>query len=221
MQPQYITLPKQAKDITGQRFGRLVALGPTGRNKRRQIEWLCNCDCGNTTTVASGSLIDGNTSSCGCLKIEITIRNNTTHGMSQHPIIRTWRHMIARCSNPTDHDYPAYGARGIRVCEEWAGNIKAFHDYVSSLPNYKAEGYTLDRIDNDGNYEPGNVRWATQAQQNRNTRKSKIIVHNGESKCLSEWARDTGIHIQTLRRRIKLGWPTEKLLTQQPLRHIP
>jgi hypothetical protein len=173
MQPQYIILHHNAKDITSQRFGRLVALGPVAVNANRKVMWLCQCDCGNTAPVASTQLRFGKTRSCGCLVRETAVKTNTIHGLYFEPLYATWRAMIRRCTNPSAKGYHNYGGRGIDVCSEWKLSFEMFRDHIINLPNHDEPGMTLDRIDNDGNYEPGNVRWATRIVQSQNSRRHR------------------------------------------------
>lgn len=104
---------------------------------------------------------------------EARIINNTTHGMSEMPLYNVWRGMRSRCFLKTSKSYKNYGGRGIKVCDEWKENFQAFYDYVSQLPHFEEKGYSLDRIDNDGNYEPDNVKWSTRKEQANNRRTSK------------------------------------------------
>lgn len=148
-------------DHTGERFGRLVVLGRAGTSPDKQKTWLCQCDCGNTSIVRGGHLRTGSTSSCGCLV--------TKHGMYRSREYATWRSMVQRCTNPKDTNYPHYGARGISVCNRWRESFEAFLADVGARP----AGMSLDRFpDMNGNYEPGNVRWATAAEQAHNRRRS-------------------------------------------------
>lgn len=209
----YITLPYRSKDISGQRFGRLVVLGPVRQNARRCVVWRCRCDCGEYTEATSSSLRSGHTSSCGCLRLERSLAAVKTHGMTETRLYYSWTAILARCFRPGAKGYPDYGGRGITVCDEWRQDFQAFHDYVTRLPNYRSEGATLDRIDNDGNYEPGNVRWAERRVQARNTRRNVMLTHDGRTQCMSDWADELGIHRETLRRRFALGWSVEQALT--------
>jgi hypothetical protein len=124
------------------------------------------------------------------------------HGMSKSPEYQAWRSMRARCSNPSFTEYAIYGGRGIRVCEEWCQSFEAFLAHVGHRPG---PGYSLDRIDVNGNYEPGNVRWATRREQQQNMRKNVNVTYNGETLCISEWARRIGIDHKTLASRLASG----------------
>lgn len=121
--------------------------------------------------------------------------------------------MLDRCTNPNLEGYSRYGGRGIRVCEEWEKDVTAFYGHVSQLPHCGERGYSLDRIDNDGNYEPGNVRWATMQEQGRNRRTNHWLTFKGETKCILDWERSTGICRESIMRRLKAGWDIERILT--------
>lgn len=197
------------KDLTGQRFGRLMALEFAGIKKHR-AQWQCKCDCGNICVVDEHSLHIGNTKSCGCLQSE------RFHGKSKTKIYRTWRGIKKRCLKPNHMNYKNYGGRGITVCDEWCDNFQAFFDYVSKLDHFGEEGYTLDRIDNNGNYEPGNVRWATDAEQRGNRRSSRLVEYDGKQMTIRDAAKYSGIKIATLQTRYGKGWRGEKLF--QPVK---
>lgn len=209
---QYITLSKQAKDITGQTFGRLTALGPIAQDAKKRFIWHFRCACGNTYTGIVTFVVRGNTQSCGCLFREIMIKRNKTHGMSHDPLYRIWADMIKRCRNPRSTHYKDYGGRGIAVHIEWQHDFMAFYDYVSALSHCGDEGYTLDRINNNGNYEPGNVQWATTSQQTRNQRRNRLYTYKGKSQCLAAWAEEYQIEYGRLKGRLKLGWTMEDAL---------
>lgn len=162
-------------DLTGQRFGRLVvkALADKGR-KNVSAKWECICDCGNTLIVSASSLRTGNTRSCGCLHRDANQSgHNTRHGDCYTRLYTIWRSMRQRCGNPKNMDYKSYGGRGILVCDEWK-DYTAFKRWA--LSNGYADNLSIDRINVDGNYEPGNCRWAdakTQANNRRPRRKTK------------------------------------------------
>jgi hypothetical protein len=128
-----------------------------------------------------------------------------------HPSYVSWREMRNRCRNKRHKDYPYYGARGIKVCERWM----KFENFVADM-GIKAPGMTLERNDNDGDYEPMNCRWATRAEQNRNNRKTRLLTFKGKTLCLVDWAKETGIKPYTIGSRIRSGWTVERALTEKP-----
>lgn len=208
---EYLALTRGAVDLTDVRFTNLVAIAPVGRDIQRHIMWLCYCDCGSEVLVCSANLTRKQVRSCGC-KIPNKPKRN--------PLRNTWNGMISRCTNPKNSGYKNYGERGITVCKEWLNSFDAFYDHVRQLEHYKEKGYSLDRINNDLGYFPGNIRWATRNQQSRNKSINRIITFNGESKCLTEWAEQIGIHTTTLHLRLKHGWTIERALTTKLKIHI-
>ncbi|PYJ11245.1 MAG: hypothetical protein DMF06_03275 [Verrucomicrobia bacterium] len=136
--------------------------------------------------------------------------------MSLTPLFQTWYKIIERCTNPSNRNYHQYGARGITICDEWRNSFLEFHKYASQLDHFGEKGYSIDRINNSLGYQPENIRYATQHQQSRNKRTNVMITHSGETKCLKDWASSVNMSVGTLQRRIKLGWPTDKVLTQRP-----
>jgi hypothetical protein len=155
-------------DLTGQRFGRLVVSGQDGKTRSGGYAWACVCDCGNRKTVSSSNLRRSLIKSCGCLQAA----NRLFHGHSTRThrtrAYTCWSHMKSRCSNEKHPQYEDYGARGISVCERWMDFPNFLADMGEPQP-----GLSIDRINNDGNYEPGNCRWATQSEQNANRRPYK------------------------------------------------
>jgi hypothetical protein len=147
------------------------------KDKKGKIRWLCQCDCGNKTVVSATLLIREKTRSCGCLTIEAVIKRNTTHGLRYSKIHSVWNDIKNRCNNKKGKDYMCYGGRGIRVCNEWNNNFKAFYDWAYES-GYK-EGLTIDRINTDGNYSPDNCRWATMKEQSNNRRNNIFVSING------------------------------------------
>ena len=146
-------------DRTGQIFGKLTVLEQAGRDKLQKVLWRCKCECGNATVVVAGSLVTGNTTSCGC------VVPNFKHGGSGKGSYNTWRAMIRRCTISTDKDYPRYGGLGVSVCATWLN----YNKFVADMGEPKGDE-TLDRINTYGNYSPENCRWAGVQTQNRNTR---------------------------------------------------
>lgn len=163
-------------DLTGRKFGRLLvqSINPVIRqepNGRRVRSWNCLCECGADLSVLGGNLRTGNTISCGCFRKEVTSSTYLKHGNSAGgpnptPEYEVWKGMLARCSNPSHKSFHRYGGRGIRVCDEWASSFDAFLAYMGCRPSPEL---TVERIENDGNYEPGNVKWATRKEQRANT----------------------------------------------------
>lgn len=187
------------KDLTGQKFGRLTVL-ERAENRNGKTYWRCLCDCGNFCVIRGSHLKSGRIKSCGCLIIEAV----TKHGMYKTKIYRTWQNMLKRCCNKNFEDFDNYGGRGIKVCERWK-IFENFYEDVSKLPHFGDPGYTLDRIDNNGDYCPENVRWADSKTQNRNTRRNIFVEYNGEEMCLTDAAKKSGITFTTLLYRYRKG----------------
>lgn len=192
-------------DRTGQVFGSLVAIeyipAPKGQSR-----WKCRCVCGAETLVSPANLQSGRVRSCGCTRGEA----NKTHGQSGTRLYGVWKKMRDRCNSPACKEYKHYGQRGIRVCARWDTSFAAFAADVGERP----PGMTLEREDNDGDYEPGNVRWATRAEQTRNTARNVFFELDGQRKTLAEWARNFGIKVGTVRTRLKFGWEVKRAFTQ-------
>lgn len=162
-------------DLTGQRFGRLTVVGYSHTNRNRKSVWNCHCDCGNDCQVAGERLVRL-TRSCGCLIRETTASRNTTHGQRRSKEYGSWRAMKERCHNQNSEKFADYGGRGITVCDRWRYSFEAF---LSDMGDKPSPRHTIDRIDNDRGYEPGNCRWATPSEQRLNQRRvvSREVGH--------------------------------------------
>lgn len=185
--------------VVGDKFGRLTVL-ETGKRAGRKYFAVCQCDCGSDPkAIRFESLLSGLTSSCGCYQRQ----QSTTHGLTKSPHYKRWLHMIDRCTNESCAAYKDYGGRGIKVCDRWLDVA----NFVADLPDGYFDGAEIDRIDNDGDYEPGNVRWATTSDNCDNRRSGRYLTHNGKTQSISRWAEETGINEGTLRSRIDdSGW---------------
>ena len=194
-------------DIAGQKFGMLVALSYVGKRQTGSKEslWLCRCDCGVEKAVSIGNLRSGNTKSCGCFQKAARI----THGATRSKLYNVWASVINRCTNPNFNDYRNYGGRGIQMCERWRTSFANFAADMGGCP----KGMSIDRIDNNGHYEPGNCRWATRKEQARNMRKNRLLTLNGVTRCVAEWVEITGLPHKVITYRHKKGWSDEKTLT--------
>ena len=206
-----IAIPPRVKDLTGQRFGRLLVIQYAGLNKHRKAEWLCKCDCGAQKTSLGRELQVGNTRSCGCLRRDGAAARHITHGQTGTPGYISWASMKNRCYNTNTPCYCHYGGRGITVCDEWRNSYETFIKDMGPRPSTK---HSIERVDNDGDYEPGNCYWATWAEQARNKRTTRMLTFKGATKPLATWAEQFGIPYTALAERIQKRWTTERALTQ-------
>lgn len=192
-------------DLSGKKFGKLYVVEIDKNPSNKRIKWICLCDCGKITSVASHQLVSGNTKSCGCIRYET---KNQTHGMRHTRIYEIWCGIKKRCYNKNDKNYPKYGGRGISVCEEWKNDFSIFFSWAISH-GYK-DNLTIDRINNNGNYEPNNCRWITHAEQQRNRTNNIFIEKDGIKKTLSEWALEMNINPKVAYQRYKRNIDTQK-----------
>ena len=195
------------KDLKGMYFGRWKVIEKTGGSKNGFVLWKCRCQCGTKRIIPSGKLVNNETKSCGCLARELS----TKHGKSQTSIYRIHYHIIDRCYNPKDKAYHYYGGRGITVCDRWLGK-DGFVNFLKDMGD-RPKGRSLDRIDNNGNYEPSNCRWATKKEQARNTRRNRLLSLNGETRCIGEWAEILNTKYLIIFKRKTRGWSDKEALT--------
>lgn len=187
-------------NLVGRTFADLTVTGYAGRAnmpKDRMPMWHCVCVCGAETVVRSALLTSGRTKSCGCLRA----RGMTTHGCGTTAEYGVWRSMKQRCLNPKSHSYPRYGGRGIIVCPEWTESFEAF---VRDMGMRPTASHSIDRIDNDGNYEPGNCRWATRREQQNNISTNRAVEIGGRHyPSISAAARAANVHPHQIRKQLE------------------
>jgi hypothetical protein len=211
---EVIYLNYNFKDLTGLRFGKLVVLNMEGHSKDGHITWRCKCDCGKEKVVMGKMLTIGKTQSCGCLRAENLRKIATTHGKSNTKLNSVWLSMRGRCLNSNNWAYHNYGGRGIKVCEEW-NNFAAFYKWA--IENGYKDKLTIDRINNNGNYEPSNCRWATAKEQANNKRTNHYVEYHGERKTMSQLSDEHNINYSNTKNRINVfKWDIEKAVSTPP-----
>ncbi len=210
-------------DLSGHRYGRLIAIEVVGKTNGGERVWLFKCDCGQHTKGRVGDIRRGHKKSCGCLHVEKAIergKNSTTHGLTNTPEFNAHHRMIERCYNPNHTSYQNYGARGISVCNRWKhgeDGKSGAELFILDMPSKPTSTHQLERINNDGNYEPRNCCWATVKEQANNRRSNRKITWKEETKNLKQWAEHIGMDQSALSRRIK-AWGLERALTTPPMR---
>lgn len=204
-------------DITGRRFAMLRVMHQHGVDKWRSKLWLCECDCGGTTVVRARSLTSGHTRSCGCIQREVAGMLNRSHGMSTSRLHKIWTMMKQRCNNPNHDSYKYYGGRGITYSELF----ETFEGFLANIPDGYSEDLEMDRIDNDGDYAPGNIRWSTRVEQMNNTSRTGKLKHfdSGERTSYSNLSREFGVSAGTISRRVKSGMSLEDACSR-PIRNF-
>jgi hypothetical protein len=205
-----------ARELVGRRFGDLTVLmrAPVPYGQPRKAFWRCRCACGAETIVPSDRLQRGNTKSCGCRRARVTRAAKLRHGHATvgatTPEYITWCRIIARCENPKEPSFRDYGARGIRMREPYRSDYRTFFRDVGPRPSPK---HSIDRINPLGDYEPGNIRWATRKQQANNTRVNRRITWQGRTQTLSQWNDELGFRSRLLNHRLRNGWSVERAMT--------
>jgi hypothetical protein len=204
--------PRPRLELTGQIFGRYTVIDRATPTRNRVPRWRCRCECGTVRSVVQHGLVSGATRSCGCLARELVGARVLTHGRTHTPEYESWAQMRHRCSNPNHHAFARYGGRGIRVCARW----DSFEIFLADMGQRPSPKHSLDRVDNDGNYEPSNCRWATRLQQSRNSSSTRPIEWRGVRRPVSEWAETLGVTPDLLYNRLHAGWTTDRAFTTTP-----
>ena len=186
-------------NLKGRKFGHLTVVDRAGSDNSGRAVWKYECECGTLKNARGKDLIQGKITSCGCMKGKL----NETHGLTNSRLYKSWLGMKRRCENKNTCGYENYGGRGIVICEEWKNNFVSFYKWATEN-NYK-KGLSIDRINNNGNYEPENCRWADRIMQQNNTRGNHLITINNETHTMAEWARLYKINYTTLKGRIRRG----------------
>jgi len=202
-----------SKNLTGISFNRITVIKKSHKGPNGWL-WECDCICGNKMYMLQYDILKKKTMSCGCFQKEVVkeilIKRNTSHGLSKTREYKIWQGIKKRCFNNRFKFYPHYGGRGITICKSWL-NFESFLADMGPCP----EGHSIDRINNDGNYEPKNCRWAKDEIQANNKRSNRILDCFGEKLTMSMAAEKYRINYKMLHRRLKLGWPIEKALTDK------
>ena len=199
--------PVRFKDLSGQTFERLTVLEFAGLSCGNAT-WKCQCTCGTIVVVRGDRLRRGTTKSCGCYRGDC----RRTHDGSKTRLYKVWLAMKQRCLNPNHESYERYGQRGITIDKRWVESFENFYNDVGDPPSDK---HSLERKDNDGPYSPANCVWATSIEQQNNTRRNRVIEHDGRKLTVIQWARELGIPASTISRRFHRGHPIDKVLSKQ------
>lgn len=200
------------KNLIDMRFGKLTVKEKLGRDSHGEIRWLCVCDCGNEHISTSNRLTSGQTTCCRDCMIKKIGDTNRTHGRTPRKLFYAYVNMKTRCYNKNYSLYHRYGGRGIKVCDEWRNSFENFREWA--MNNGWKEELSLDRIDNDGNYEPNNCKWSTVLEQSNNRRTNRLITYNGITDTMANWSRRMNIPYYVIQRRISLNWDIDKVFTE-------
>lgn len=212
-QPTGDKFQKRPPCAPGARFGRLVAVSFVDRAENSVARWRFRCDCGNEIVRKLIIVRRGEASSCGCWKrdrIAAIGKSNATHKMTKTPEYNAWAKMISRCYTATDNSFEYYGARGISVCDRWR---HSFENFISDMGRRPSAQHSLDRKENNGNYEPTNCRWATDSEQMRNRSISRIVHFQGRDMSLAEACEIAGLGPTMVWKRLNRGWSLERSLS--------
>lgn len=203
--------PRKARnfnDLEGQQFGKLLVVGYAGRDTLTR--WVCKCDCGTLCVKSMNALKAYPVNHCGCSRPHKRARPEFRSHKVDVPEFRVWMSMKERCGNPKLGAYQNYGGRGISVCLRW---LESFDNFLADLGPRLSDQHSLERVDNNGNYEPSNCVWATRSEQNNNRRNNRLITLNGDTKTLTQWCKERHISFNKVNGRLRIGWSAEKALT--------
>lgn len=200
------------RDLTGMKFGRLSVIERADPLGKKGVYWRCICDCGKECTVLGNALVTRHTKSCGCYLRETSNRPKS-HGLSKTKEHAIWKAMRQRCNDKNASNYHRYGGRGIKICTEWNLFIN-FYNWCQNS-GFK-DGLTIDRIDNDGNYEPNNCRWVDKSTQGNNKSNNRKMMFNGELVSVTRVGSIIGIDRRTISYRLKSGWTDEQCVSIKP-----
>lgn len=201
--------------LTGRRFGRLAVGARAANDRQGKPMWHCLCDCGSQTIVRSIALRNGSSQSCGCLARELTRTRSITHGRTSTREWETWHRMKQRCYDPGIDGYMRYGGRGIQVCDRWRDSFEIFYSDMGDRPG---PGYSIERVNNDGDYCPENCKWATAGEQARNRSTTVMITAEGRTMTAAEWARELNMSQTTISERISRGWTPARAVSEPVIR---
>lgn len=204
-----IILHKNAKDLSGRRFGRLIVVALDESSRSNGLKWECQCDCGAQKSIKATKLMRGVTRSCGCIRDELRTKHGHNRVDHKTPEYRVWDAMIQRCENSRNKAFANYGGRGIRVCAQWLG----FAAFLSDMGLRPTPLHCIERVDNNVGYQPDNCKWATRHDQQRNLRSNVYLTYEGETLCSVDWDRRFGWPDGITASRVRLGWTVDRIMT--------
>lgn len=205
-------------NLKGKIFGQLKVIEMIPKTTRKTY-WLCQCSCGNQKEIRSDSLLSGKTISCGCHRKQqalINLKPNKTHDLSNTRLYKEWQGMKKRCLNKKDKRFSSYGGRGISICKQWL-EFENFCEWA--MNNGYQENLSIDRINNNGNYEPNNCKWSTNKEQCNNRRTNILICYKGKTKTLMQWCEELNLNYKRVHNRYRRGIPLDDVFYNGDLRH--
>lgn len=212
-----VKLSEKQKEVIGKTFNFLTVVGRVVDKTGKGRIWKCSCCCGKIIFLTSQKIFNGGNKSCGCKKKELTSKANKTHGLKGRPEYNIWCGMKRRCLSKTCQQYGRYGAIGIKVCERWL----SFENFISDMGFRPSLKHSLDRYPNkNGNYEPGNCRWATPSEQCNNRKNNLFLTYKNQTKSMSQWAHEYKIHSCSIQQRLAKGMTISQILSKKVLEKI-